>query len=282
MISFTIITVVRNRRDVIADCIRSVASQTYPGIEHIIIDGVSTDGTLDVVTQMLGVRSQEPRVNESKRQGVGSQESKVIHYPSPITPYPTRTRVVSEPDSGIYDAMNKGIRMATSAVIGFLNSDDIYAHDRVIERVAAEMEAAGTDSCYGDLVYVARRNTRRIIRYWKSSPFTPDLLRKGWMPAYPAFFVRRAVYERCGLFDTSFSIAGDYEMVLRLLGRCGISTLHIPEVLVRMRLGGVSNRIPNIFRKSREDLRAMRMHKTGGIFSLFLKNVSKLPQFFRR
>ena len=252
----SVITAVYNNATCLSDCLKSLSSQTYPHIEHIIIDGGSTDGTLDVIARL-------------------TQDA------SRLTPH--TSRVISEPDNGIYDALNKGIRLATGDVIGFLHADDIYADETVIERVADVMKQKNCDSCYGDLLYVDKVNTDRTIRYWKSGEFSPDLLRQGWMPPHPTFFVKRAVYERAGLFDTSFKIAADYELMLRFLAKHKISTRYIPEVLIRMRVGGASNRsIPNILRKSSEDLRAMKMHNMGGLPTLLRKNLSKLPHSFKR
>ena len=262
----SVITAVLNNKDHLESCLKSISSQTYPDIEHIIIDGGSTDGTLDVIQKVM------------------SQRSADTNHESLITDHVTRPmRVVSEPDSGIYDALNKGIRMATGDVVGFLHADDLYATDGVLKTVAECFERQSIDSCYGDLLYVDKDNTERTIRYWRSGDFSPNLLRKGWMPPHPTFFVRREVYEKCGVFDTSFKIAADYELMMRFLGRYGISTCYIPEVLIKMRMGGASNRsISNILLKSSEDLRIMRMHNLGGLPTLLRKNLSKLPQFFKK
>ncbi len=246
----SVITAVFNNRRHIEDCIESVLAQTYTDIEYIIIDGGSTDGTVDAI------RKYENRVS----------------------------KWTSEPDNGIYDALNKGLNMAAGDVVGFLHSDDVYAHDRVIERVASEMEARDVDSCYGDLLYVDKDDTRKVIRYWRAYPYNHGLFRRGWMPPHPTFFARREVYKRCGCFNTDFRIAADYELMLRLLEKCRISTVYIPEVLIRMRMGGVSNRsVTNMVRKSREDYRAWKMNNLdGGALAVILKNVSKIPQFFRK
>ncbi len=315
----SIITAVFNNVRHIGSCLESVRSQTWPDIEHIIIDGGSTDGTLGIIERWSkgqGVRGQRGE------QEVGSKESsRLTPHPSPLTSHalrftPYALRVVSEPDNGIYDALNKGIRMATGDVVGFLHADDIYADSTVIEKVAKAMAASGADSCYGDLVYVKdseqankpvsrqagkpqgegqgvigngktqnselRTQNLEVVRYWESGPFEKGLFEKGWMPPHPTFFVRSGVYRKLGAFNTDFRIAADYELMLRFLWKNDISTCYIPEVLVKMRLGGASNgSLRNILRKSSEDYRAMRMHQVGGITTLLRKNVSKIPQFFK-
>jgi len=244
----SIITAVLNNQHHISSCLESVFHQRYQNIEHIIVDGGSTDDTLEIIKKS------------------GDRISKWV----------------SGPDNGIYDALNKGIRMATGDVIGFLHADDLYATDAVLRTVAECFEKQNVDSCYGDLLYVDKNDTNKTIRYWKSSSFDFTLLRKGWMPPHPTFFVKRKAYEKCGMFDTSFKIAADYELMLRFLGQHKISTCYIPEVLVKMRMGGASNRsMRNIIRKSSEDYRAMKMHRVGGLAALLRKNLSKIPQFLR-
>jgi len=230
--------------------VRSVLGQTHGDIEHIVIDGGSTDGTLEVL--------------EKYRDRI--------------------TKIVSGPDKGTFDALNKGIRIATGRVIGTLHSDDFYSHEGVIETVAHVFKEEKVDSCYGDLQYVSKKNPERVIRYWKSSSYRPGKFRYGWMPPHPTFFVRREVYETCGYFDTDFEIAADYELMLRFLEQYRISTFYIPEVLVKMRTGGTSNRnLQNMVRKSYEDYKAWRVNALrGGLFAIILKNISKIPQFFVR
>ena len=250
MIKVSIITAALNNQEIIQNCILSVIQQTYQNRECIIVDGGSTDGTLDVIKK----------------------------YGDRITKW------VSEPDEGLYYALNKGIRMATGDIVGFLNADDFFAHNEVIERVVARMIEYNVDSCYGDLLYVDKNNTDKIIRYWKSVPYKEGLFYEGWMPPHPTFFVKKEVYERHGYFNTDFKIAADYELMLRFLEKHKISTYHIPEVLIKMRLGGMSNRnLKNLFTKSSEDYRAWKVNDMkGGFYTIFLKNISKIPQFFRR
>ncbi|MCC5973735.1 MAG: glycosyltransferase [Rubellimicrobium sp.] len=242
----TIVTAVYNREATVGQAIRSVATQDHPDIEHLVVDGASTDGTLEAV--------------------------KAAHHPGMV--------VVSEPDGGIYDALNKGIARATGDVVGLLHSDDFFADTLVLSRVARAMEETGAEAAYGDLDYVSASDPTRVIRHWRAEPFSPRLLRRGWMPPHPTLFLRREVFERLGAYDTSYRIAADYEAILRWFGRGGITSAHIPEVLVKMRVGGESNRsLSRILRKSREDLRALRENRIGGLGVVAMKNLTKLPQF---
>ena len=225
----------------------SVLGQTYSNIEYIIVDGGSTDGTVDII--------------KSYQERLGA--------------------FISEPDKGIYDGLNKGIKLATGEVIGFLHSDDLYENNTVIEKVAQAFKNNALDSVYGDLTYVNKTDPDKVIRYWKSGEFTLKKLHQGWMPPHPTFFVKRAIYEQQGLFDTSFKIAADYDVMLRFLGKNKITTQYIPYVLIKMRVGGASNKsLKNIILKSKEDLKAMKNNEMGGVFSLVFKNLSKLQQFF--
>lgn len=212
------------------------------------IDGASTDGTLQVLQR-----------------------------------YRDRIAVlVSERDSGIYDALNKGLAQATGDVIGFLHADDLLADSGVLTRIAAAF-AAGADGVYGDLLYVNKQDPSQIVRYWRSRIFTPDLPAKGWMPAHPTLYLRRSVYGKLGRFDTGFRIAADYDFMLRVMRDQSLRLHYLPQVLVRMRVGGASNRsLGNLLRKSQEDWKALRKNGVGGVWTLVRKNFSKLPQFFSR
>ena len=246
----SIITPVFNGKKTIRETINSVLSQEYRNIEHIVIDGYSTDGTLEMISD----------------------------YNHRIA------KVVSEPDRGIYDALNKGIQLSTGDIIGILHSGDLYAHDRVLQRVVDGFENQNKDSCYGDLQYVDQNDPQRVIRRWKSSCYRDGKFKLGWMPPHPTFFVKREIYEKYGSFNKGFRIAGDYELMLRFLAKQKISVFYIPEVLVKMRMGGISNRsVKDLWVKSREDYKAWKINRLrGSLFIILLKNLSKLPQFLRR
>ena len=243
----SVVTAVWNRAATVGGAIDSVSAQTHPHIEHLVIDGASTDGTLAEV--------------EARRS------------PGMV--------VVSEPDRGIYDALNKGLARSTGEVVGLLHSDDFFADARVIERIAATFADPAIDAVYGDLDYVSAGDPARIIRHWRAGEATPARLRRGWMPPHPTLFVRRHVFETHGAYDTRYRIAADYDAVLRWFGTAAITSAYIPEVLVKMRVGGESNAsLAKILRKSREDYRALRSNRVGGLATLIAKNLSKLPQFF--
>ncbi len=245
----SVITATWNCVETVGDCLASVAGQSYPNLEHILIDGGSRDGTLEVL------RAHRARL----------------------------AVLVSEPDGGIYDALNKGIARATGEVVGLLHADDVYADGDVLSRVAGAFADPTVEAVYGDLVYVAREDTGRVIRYWRSGAFQPARLRRGWMPPHPTLYLRRALYARFGVFDTRYRIAADYDLMLRMLAQVPGRVVYVPEVLVRMRVGGVSNRsLGKILQKSREDYRALRANRVGGLGALAWKNLSKVPQFFRR
>jgi glycosyltransferase len=245
----SVITAVYNNRDTVGQALDSALAQDYPDVELVVIDGASTDGTRDVLQ------------GYADRVGV----------------------LASEPDRGIYDALNKGIARATGEVVGFLHSDDLFADGHVLSRIAEAFADPAVDAVYGDLLYVSKGNPDRVVRTWRAGAFTPAKLAHGWMPPHPTLYVRRDAYERLGGYDTSYRIAADYECVLRLLGRGGLRAAYIPEVLVKMRVGGASNRsLRNILRKSREDYRALSSSGIGGLRALAWKNLSKLPQFLNR
>src|SRR6056297_673896 len=245
----SVVTAVFNRADTICDAIRSVQGQSFQDWEHIIQDGGSSDGTLDIIRHSCTVAPQ----------------------------------LVSEPDAGLYDAINKGIARASGDVIGLMHSDDFFAHDRVLERIGNALEDPAIDGVYGDLDYVSADNTSKVVRHWHSGPYRQVLLTRGWMPPHPTLYLRREVFETWGLYDTGFQIAADYDAMLRFLWRGNIRLAYLPEVLVKMRVGGESNRsLGRLLRKSGEDYKALRRNGVGGLGTLVRKNTSKLKQFINR
>ncbi len=242
----SIITATWNCVGTLAHCLDSVSGQSFPEIEHIVIDGSSNDGTRELLQ---------------------SRQSQLA-------------KLISEPDDGIYDALNKGIAQATGDVVGFLHADDFYPSNAVLAVVAKIFDDPTVDAVYGDLDYVQRDDTAKIIRRWKSSAYDLRKLKRGWMPPHPTLFVRRKWYARIGDFDTSFRISADYLSILRLFSAPSFRAVYFPQVLVKMRVGGVSNRsLANIMRKSKEDMAALRMTGIGGFRTLLFKNLSKITQF---
>lgn len=247
MAEVSLITAVWNREQTIADAIASAKAQSFADFEHIVVDGASTDGT----------------VCEVRRAG------------------DHRLRLQSEPDEGIYDALNKGIAMASGNVVGLLHSDDLFADKDVLRWIVDAFADPAIDAVYGDLDYVAQHDTERVIRRWRSARFQPSMLKRGWMPPHPTLFVRRAVFEKFGHYDTNYRIAADYDAILRWFGRGAVRSVHIPKVLVKMRTGGESNRsLRKIMQKSAEDYRALRSNRIGGVGTLAWKNLGKAGQFF--
>lgn len=245
----SVITACFNSASTIEDTLRSVTGQDYPELEYIVVDGISTDETMSVVKRY---------------------ESKIA-------------KIVSEKDNGIYDALNKGIALATGDVIAILHADDVYANASVLSDVMRVFEEKNCGSVYGDLFYVDRNDTNKIIRNWKSGSYSPGLFRKGWMPPHPAFFLRREYYERFGKFNTDFKTAADYELMLRMIERHQVSIAYLPEVLVKMRVGGVSNlSLKNRIKANREDRRAWKVNNLNpGLLTLIRKPLSKIAQYFR-
>ncbi len=246
----SVITVVRNAADTIEETVRSVLAQKYPAIEHIVVDGASTDATLEILNR----------------------------YRSKIA------KIVSEPDRGIYDAMNKGIMLATGDVIGCLNADDVYEHPHVLDRIAGVFKDQSVEACYGDLVYVDPYDMRAVWRYWKSCDYREGLCDKGWMPAHPTFYVRRQVYERLGGFDLRYPRQADFELTMRFLEIGRVRSVYLPEILVRMRAGGFSNNsIGWVLKGNLESYRACKRHGRPVTPWFFVHKIaSRIPQFLAR
>lgn len=246
----SIITVVYNGHDTIRDCIESVLNQTYADLEYIIVDGASTDGTVELV------KSYGDRV----------------------------ARFVSEPDKGLYDAMNKGIGLATGDVIGFLNADDMYRHRNVVEHIIEKFDQTGADGVYSDMIYVDRADLNKVKRYWQAGKYQHGDFLWGWMPGHLSFFARKHVYERFGAFRLDLKSAADYELLLRFIHKNRIKLAYLNETTIVMREGGVSNaNLLNRLRANQEDRKAWELN---GIkpyfFTLTLKPIRKMVQLIQR
>lgn len=241
----TVITAAYKAERTIGDAIASVAAQDHPDLEHLVIEGASPDGTREAA-----LAAAHPRM--------------VLR---------------SEADDGIYDALNKGIRQATGEVIGFVHSDDFLADSGVLSRIAEAFADPMVEAVYSDLDYVAASDPARVVRHWVAGEWAPGALSKGWMPPHPTLYLRRAVHERVGLYDTEYGISADYDLILRYFPGAGDAVRYLPGVTYKMRTGGVSNRsLRHVARKMHEDLRALRRHEIGGIATLAAKSLRKLPQ----
>ena len=244
-IKISIITVVRNNRRTINDAINSVLSQNYRKLEYVIVDGASSDGTVEVVEEAI-------RVNSAKD-----------------------IKFISEKDYGIYDAMNKGILLASGDIIGTLNSDDYYLNRNVVSDIADEFVTKNVDSTFADLVYVRTDDLDKIVRYYSSADFHPKKMAYGWMPAHPTFFVKKRLYDQYGAYKTDYQISADYELIARFLVKNKASYSYIPKVLVKMRIGGASTRsLKNSWILNKEVLRAC---SENGIKTNIIKLLSKYP-----
>ena len=247
----SIITVCYNSAETIRDTIESVLSQTYPDVEYIIVDGASKDATMDVISEYSG------RIS----------------------------KVISEPDKGIYDAMNKGVQLASGDVIGILNSDDFYEYPHALDEVVASfMVSPECDLVFGDVVFVRPKDLGRVVRFYGASHFRPWKLRFGWMPPHPATFIKRSAYEKAGLYSLGYKIAADYEMFVRLLLVNRLTFRRIEKVLVRMRAGGASTAgVKSSIRLNSEIVRACREN---GVYTNLVMVLSKIPfkvlELFRR
>lgn len=246
----SIITASFRSESTIKDTLESVNIQTYPHIDHIIIDGASNDGTLALV------RTYGKRV----------------------------TNVTSEPDKGIYDAYNKGLAVADGEIIGFLNSDDYYASPYVIEHVMRAFEDQSVDAVYADLVYVDMNNIKKIVRHWRSKAYRKGDFSRGFTPAHPTLFLRRSVYDRTGVFNIQMRLASDYEFMLRAFHTQGVKSVYLPEVVVQMRTGGATGgSFTSIKKQNIEILRALDSQGVRVFTPIFFgrKIVNRLLQHLR-
>ncbi len=249
MSDFTILTPVRNGAETIDTCLASVQEQSLD-VQHLVIYGRSIDETWDII----------------KGASTG------------------RVEILQQNGLGIYNALNKGIRRAKGEIIGILNADDFYINNLVLKNVSRIFQNPEIDSCYGDLVYVSRKDANRVVRYWKSGAFRRELFYNGWMPPHPTFFVRRKIYRQYGLFNPELGTSADYELMLRFLFRYRVSTAYIPEVMVCMRTGGVSG--ASIAARVKANLMDRRAWWINDLrpkpWTLWLKPLRKLPQYIIR
>ncbi|HBP4252041.1 TPA: glycosyltransferase, partial [Escherichia coli] len=223
----SIITATYNSEKTLLDTLLSLEKQTHPDIEYIVVDGASKDNTIELI------KSNCTRVS----------------------------KIICEPDHGIYDALNKGIQAASGDVIGFLHSDDLLAYDDVIADIAKTFESTGCDAIYGDLEYVAQNDTTKRIRLWESGSFSRFKMTVGWMPPHPSFYMKRECYSQFGCFSLDYRISADYDSLLRYILKQRISIEYLPKVLVKMRVGGISNRsVSSMVKKSMEDIRVMKQN----------------------
>jgi glycosyltransferase involved in cell wall biosynthesis len=245
----SIITAVYNRESSIEKAIRSLQYQTFNNYEHIIIDGNSADGTLSIINRLKSVQ----------------------------------TIVLSEKDSGIYDALNKGLTMATGDIVGFLHSDDIFADCNVLQDINEAFKNEKIDCVYGDLEYVSQVNQNKVIRYWSAGNLPAFKFNFGWIPPHPTLFLRRKLIIKLGGFDQQYQISADYDAMTRYIHLGNATTYYLNRVLVKMSMGGESNKsFERLWRKSREDFSIIRRHRLGfiwGLDTLVFKNIRKLSQF---
>jgi glycosyltransferase involved in cell wall biosynthesis len=249
-VKLSVVTVCLNAHETIAEAMESVQSQEYPDVEHIVIDGASNDGTLEIL--------------EKYRDGIST--------------------LISEHDSGLYFAMNKGIDVATGDYLGFLNSDDVYSHLHALESLAQALADSQAEAAHSDLVYVDRNDPNRVVRYWNSSPYVPGMFERGWHPAHPTLFVKTNLLRELGGFDTRYRYHADFDLMVRLFVDRKISSVYIPKVLVRMRTGGQSTRsLRNIYRGNRESWEiARRFGVARTPFWIARKLAYRVSQYCRR
>jgi glycosyltransferase involved in cell wall biosynthesis len=243
----SVITVCYNAASTIEETIKSVISQNYTDTEYIIIDGGSTDGTISII--------------EKYKQN--------IHF------------FVSEKDNGMYDAINKGIKLATGEIIGLMHADDFFSHNKALSVIADTLNSTKAEAVYSDLQYVYKDNPDKIFRNWKSGKYKNGLFRLGWMPPHPTFYLKKDYFLKYGLYNATFSIAADYELMLRMIHKHKIMPAYIPQVLVKMRVGGKSNiSFASRLKANMEDRKAWKINDLKPFpFTFLLKPLRKLVQF---
>jgi len=246
----SIITATFNSGKFIESCIKSVLKQNYKKFEIIIIDGLSTDSTIKKIKTLLYKHN--------------------------------NIKIFSEKDLGIYHALNKGIEKATGDIIGFVHSDDLLYNKNVLSNIIAVFKNSNIDGVYGDLQYVEKQNTNKVIRYWKSKDFKPNLINKGWTPPHPTLYLKKKVYEKHGFFDLNYKISSDYDFMTKIFKDNTFNFKYIPKVITKMRVGGISNKnIKNVLIKTLEDYKVIYKNGSGGIITLLRKNTSKIKQFIK-
>jgi len=242
----SIITCALNSEITIKKSIRSVQKQNYKNIEHLIIDGGSTDKTFEIIR-----KTKQKNIN-----------------------------LYSSTDNGFYDALNKGIKYSTGNIVGILHSDDFYNNKNILKIVADTFKRTKADLVYGDLFYVKKDYPFKLIRYWRAGKFYKEKLFNGWMPPHPTVFVKKILFDKIGFYKTNYKISADYDFLLRIFNYKNINQVYVPKVFVNMRIGGMSNRsFKNLIIKSFEDYHIIKKNKIGGLFTLFNKNFSKIRQF---
>ena len=246
----SIITATFNSGKFIESCIKSILKQNYKKFEIIIIDGLSTDSTIKKIKTLLDKHN--------------------------------NIKFFSEKDLGIYHALNKGIEKANGDIIGFVHSDDLLYNKNVLSNIIDVFKNSNIDGVYGDLQYVEKQNTNKVIRYWKSKDFKPNLINKGWTPPHPTLYLKKKVYEKHGFFDLNYKISSDYDFMTKIFMDNTFNFKYIPKVITKMRVGGISNKnIKNVLIKTFEDYKVIYKNGSGGIITLLRKNTSKIKQFIK-
>ena len=244
----SIITVCFNIAETIEDTIKSVLSQDHKDIEYIVVDGGSTDCTLDIINR----------------------------YKNDID------KVISEPDNGIYDAMNKGFRSSNGNIVAALNGDDVYAEKSIVSRMAEFIESKDLDAAYGDLIYVNNRNTDHVKRFWQPGPYKKGAFYHGWVIPHPTFFCRKEIFEKHGYFNDKMQIAADFELMLRFIEKYRITVGYLPEVIVKMRTGGKANVLRGMIQGNKEIIKSFRLNDLRLSPWFFIrKPITKISQLFR-